>query len=145
MLEPGTRVVFRTTDPTTLPLPHPLLFQLHAACSRVIAMKAAAGWVPDRFNDDEDNVSSLCEEGTSELNDTALVWPSVLAPPVWTTDEQVAEKKLPNAPEMQVQDPAESPRWVSVVDGDYATRMREMWQKCGQRLGRDVQGMPWWE
>lgn len=36
------------------------------------------------------------------------------------------------------------PRWPSVVRGEYQGRMGEMWRKCGERLGRKVNGGPWW-
>lgn len=51
-LEPGDRIILRTSDATRLPLPHPALFQLHTICSRVLAAKAQAGYSHlDRFAD----------------------------------------------------------------------------------------------
>lgn len=55
---PGDEITLKTHDMLELPLPHPLLFQLHAIVSRVIALKAAAGFplFPDfhRGIDDDD-------------------------------------------------------------------------------------------
>lgn len=43
-MRPGHILTLRTSDPTNLPLPHPLLLQLHAICSRMVVMRAAAGY-----------------------------------------------------------------------------------------------------
>lgn len=43
-LHPGDTIRLSTVDPVTHPLPHPLLWQLHALLSRVMALKAAAGY-----------------------------------------------------------------------------------------------------
>lgn len=42
-LKPGDQVTFTTTDAKTMPLPHPLLLQLHALVSRVVFIMAGAG------------------------------------------------------------------------------------------------------
>lgn len=49
-LDEGDVITLSTHNALGLPLPHPLLFQLHAIISRVIGMKAAAGFAtfPDR-------------------------------------------------------------------------------------------------
>lgn len=52
LLKPGDIIRFTTRDPARLPLPHPLVFQLHAIISRVMAMKAAAGYPV--FGDERD-------------------------------------------------------------------------------------------
>lgn len=52
-MRPGHVLALRTTDPVNLPLPHPLLLQLHAICSRMVAMRAAAGY-PVLKDDDSD-------------------------------------------------------------------------------------------
>lgn len=57
-MSPGDEITLKTHDTLELPVPHPLLFQLHAIISRVIALKAAAGFplFPgfDRDLDDEE-------------------------------------------------------------------------------------------
>lgn len=42
-LKPGDQVTFTTTDAKTMPLPHPLLLQLHTLVSRIVFMMAGAG------------------------------------------------------------------------------------------------------
>lgn len=53
-LRPGHVLTLGTADPTTLPLPHPLLLQLHAICSRMVVMRAAAGYPVLADGDDSD-------------------------------------------------------------------------------------------
>lgn len=43
-LVPGRVISLTTNDALDLPLPHPLLFQLHALICRVVGLKAAAGY-----------------------------------------------------------------------------------------------------
>lgn len=43
-IDEGDVITLSTNDGIGLPLPHPLLFQLHAIISRVIGLKAAAGF-----------------------------------------------------------------------------------------------------
>lgn len=52
-LRPGQVLTLRTADPATLPLPHPLLLQLHVLCSRMAIMRAAAGY-PILLEDESD-------------------------------------------------------------------------------------------
>lgn len=52
-MRPGHVLTLRTGDPRNLPLPHPLLLQLHAICSRMVVMRAAAGY-PVLTDDDSD-------------------------------------------------------------------------------------------
>lgn len=56
-LHPGHEITLTTHDARHLLLPHPLLFQLHAIISRVMALKAAAGFPlfpgHDRGSDDD--------------------------------------------------------------------------------------------
>lgn len=69
-LRPGHVLTLRTADPTTLPLPHPLLLQLHAICSRMVVMRAAAGYpvLADDDDSDGDTVFDALEtdEGVGE-------------------------------------------------------------------------------
>lgn len=44
LMRPGQVLTLCTADPILLPLPHPLLFQLHVICSRMVIMRAAAGY-----------------------------------------------------------------------------------------------------
>lgn len=53
-MRPGQVVTLRTADPATLPLPHPLLLQLHVLCSRMVVLRAAAGY-PVLLDDDSDD------------------------------------------------------------------------------------------
>lgn len=174
LLEPGATIVFRTVDPIQLPLPHPLLFQVHAICSRILAMKAAAGWQPDIYDEDDDAVSSLCEDyvpGQEHYEPEYVVnephWPSVpmsntATPSIewhdlavsnenWTREEQGLDSGSNWEREAEIQrvlkessDGDEMPRWPSVVSREYNARMEEMWRKCGERLGRKVRGGHWW-
>lgn len=50
---PGHVLTLRTADPIGLPLPHPLLLQLHAICGRMVIMRAAGGY-PVLADDDSD-------------------------------------------------------------------------------------------
>lgn len=43
-MRPGHVLTLQTADPENLPLPHPLLLQLHVICSRMVVMRAAAGY-----------------------------------------------------------------------------------------------------
>lgn len=75
-LLPGDTVRFRTTDPSRLPLPHPLLFQLHAIISRIMVAKAAAGF-PVLIGDDGDSELSdlsLADEDKTECILTGESW-----------------------------------------------------------------------
>lgn len=53
-MRPGQVFTLRTADPVTLPLPHPLLLQLHVLCSRMVVLRAAAGY-PVLLDDDSDD------------------------------------------------------------------------------------------
>lgn len=52
-MRPGHVVTLRTADPAALPLPHPLLLQLHAICGRMVVLRGAAGY-PVSTGDDSD-------------------------------------------------------------------------------------------
>lgn len=166
---PGATITFRTPDPVRLPLPHPLLFQLHAICSRVLAMKAAAGWQPDKFygedDDDSDDVD-FCFADEEAADEEPMHWPrtpgsrslathlSSMPDFGQTTIRRQASVDSPDASgeevdmhgerEQQQDDGCDKPRWPSVVRSEYAARMDEMWRKCGERLGREVNGGRWW-
>lgn len=53
-LRPGHLLTMHTTDPAKLPLPHPLLLQLHVICSRMVVLRAAAGYPVLMGDDDSD-------------------------------------------------------------------------------------------
>lgn len=69
-LRPGHVLTLRTADPSTLPLPHPLLLQLHAICSRMVVMRGAAGYpvLADEDDSDGDTVYDAlrCGDGDGE-------------------------------------------------------------------------------
>lgn len=50
-MRPGHVFTFNTTDPTTRPLPHPLLIELHLVCSRMVTLRTAAGYPVLPHND----------------------------------------------------------------------------------------------
>lgn len=168
LVRPGASITFRTPDPVRLPLPHPLLFQLHAICSRVLAMKAAAGWQPDRFygEDDDDgsedvDVGSVAEEAADE---DPLDWPRVRGARSIRSHMSSVQQGIQmgisrlscvdsadGAPDEEEEEEMhaeveqrDKPRWPSVVRSEYAARMEEMWGKCGERLGRELKGGRWW-
>lgn len=53
-LRPGHVLTMHTADPDKLPLPHPLLLQLHVICSRMVVLRAAAGYPVLMGDDDSD-------------------------------------------------------------------------------------------
>lgn len=70
---PGHVLTLRTADPIGLPLPHPLLLQLHAICGRMVVMRAAGGY-PVLADDDSDgdtvyDALRLGEEVIGEVNE----------------------------------------------------------------------------
>lgn len=136
-----------------LPLPHPLLFQLHAVCSRVLAIKAAAGWQPDSYHDDEEydegeeEVVGYEEEGEYEDEDEVVYWPHVPGGPSGLEVRQTVPPCVMPVESAEVttdEEGKDAPRWPSVVSSEYAARMEEMWRKCAERLGREVRGGKWW-
>lgn len=69
-LRPGHVLTLRTADPVALPLPHPLLLQVHAICARMVVMRAAAGY-PVLTDDDDSDGDTVFDalragEGVSE-------------------------------------------------------------------------------
>lgn len=69
-MRPGHILALRTSDPTNLPLPHPLLLQLHAICSRMVVMRAAAGYpVLTEDNSDGDTVFDALRVGEDDIGD----------------------------------------------------------------------------
>lgn len=52
-MRPGHVLTLQTANPAELPLPHPLLLQLHAICSRMVVMRASAGY-PVLMDDSSD-------------------------------------------------------------------------------------------
>lgn len=66
-MRPGHVVTLRTADAMALPLPHPLLLQLHAICSRMAVMRAVAGYpVVTDDNSDGDTVFDALRMGDEE-------------------------------------------------------------------------------
>lgn len=62
-LRPGHVLTMRTADPARLPLPHPLLLQLHAICSRLVVLRAAAGY-PVLVGEDESDGDTVFDAMT---------------------------------------------------------------------------------
>lgn len=63
-LRPGHAFTMRTADAVELPLPHPLLLQLHAVCSRMVVLRAAAGY-PVLGGDDESDGEMVVVDGVA--------------------------------------------------------------------------------
>lgn len=53
LLTPGETITFRTTDTEAMPLPHPLLLQIHALCSRMEYVRTTAGHPLNRYDSDD--------------------------------------------------------------------------------------------
>lgn len=157
ILKGGDIVVFKTSNPKRLPLPHPLLFQLHAICARVLAMKASAGFMMQPPSHDPEHVAfgyyaseeaTDLDEGESETAslprfDTVAHWPhdelTACAPSSLSSgrsSEREADSGLWDN---------EMPRFVSVVGKEFNARMGNMWRLCSEKLGRQPQGGRWWE
>lgn len=124
-LAPGDTVSFRTTDPSAMPLPHPLLFQLHAIMARILSAKANAGFpffapdAPDR----EDTAVDVSESAYSSENGSAVSEAN------WTSMPRLAKRKAQD----DVED-LERPRKVEVVLGEYEMRMQEKWAIASRRV-----------
>lgn len=129
-LKSGDTIILRTPNPARLPLPHPLLFQLHTICARVLAAKAAAGFPQlDEF-DDPDAVEHLVEVDESEgsiLSDGSCT----AVPPLCGGDAKQGVGE-------------DVSRIVHVVEMGYRKRMEDMWDMCSQKLGRAPDGVRWW-
>lgn len=65
-LQPGDVLSFSTTNPRRMPLPHPLVFQLHAILAHMLLRKAAAGF-PITAESNHDNAIPV----VNPLNRTA--------------------------------------------------------------------------
>lgn len=147
-LQPGDSIRLVTADPTTHPLPHPLLWQLHALLSRVMAMKAAAGypvfscggWGSDDGEDGavEDTPEWADDDDLGEPPDALPVHPHRLN----TTAGIAAAPGTLKRSHAIVEDDADKPRLVSVVEAEYKHRMAEMWRMMEERLGRPA-GVFW--
>lgn len=90
-LAPGDNITLRTPDPRTLPLPHPLLLQLHTAFTRLRKMCASAG-IPilpthsDTYSDPADALDRMSESSYDSDDSPAPqfieneIWPVVPRP-----------------------------------------------------------------
>lgn len=77
-LKPGDQVTFTTTDPKTMPIPHPLLLQLHALVCRILHIQGAAGYpvLPD-YDDSDSEISVYAESlcfSEDEASQTRPEW-----------------------------------------------------------------------
>lgn len=135
-LAPGDTVSFRTSDPSTMPLPHPLLFQLHAIMARILSAKASAGFpffahdAPDREDTDVAvSDGAYSSEHDEDMQDSASPPESAISEAKWTSKPRVAKRKA----EDDVED-LERPRKVEVVLGEYEMRMQEKWAIASRRV-----------
>lgn len=171
LLEPGDIIHFRTSDPSTMHLPHPAVFQLHAIVSRIMGMKAAAGFpiLPDQdwdldsqdqLNDlvyDSDECEWLVDESDQprgRLSDAQSAWqqlpfslglyPDFPPPPLSSTHSVASQHRTTKHPHMNCAYLNEQSRHVDAVKAEYSLRMMEMYDMMGQRLGRQVDGDLWW-
>lgn len=88
-LDEGHIITLSTNNPLNLPLPHPLLFQVHAIICRVIALKAAAGFplFPGFDRGDYDDSAA-----PAFVDSTFAHWLDHHAPPTETPPETPAER-----------------------------------------------------
>lgn len=131
-LAPGDTITFRTTNPTTMPLPHPLLFQLHTILARIVAAKARAGFpsFPDDAPD-ADNIPVLASDSECDGDQSPQV-----SEAQWMSRPRGAKRKA----EEDVED-MERPRKVDVVLGEYEMRMQEKWAIARRRVA--MKGAYW--
>lgn len=148
ILAPGDTITFTTADPVNLPLPHPILFQLHAIISRIIAMKAAAGFlVITQYDDDEaSTVDSLMSdvEGKDKLD----IGVEVMGEGVPFEVEDDAGlggwvrrgKRRFSAGDLETGEEIaqERPRKVAVVMAEYEQRMEEKRRLARERFGDEI-------
>lgn len=171
LLEPGDIIHFRTSDPSTMHLPHPAVFQLHAIVSRILAMKAAAGfpvfpdqdWVLDRQDQmngvmyDSEECEWLVDESDQlpgRLSEAQSAWqqlpfslgryPDFPPPPLSSTHSVASQRSTTNHPHTNCAYLNEQSRHVEVVNAEYSLRMTEMYNMMARRLGRQVDGDLWW-
>lgn len=115
----------------------------------MLAIKAAAGWQPDSYHDDEeyDDGEEEGVESGDEDEDEVVYWPHVSGGP---SALEVCQTVPPCVMPVELaevttdEEGKDAPRWPSVVSSEYAARMEEMWRKCAERLGREVRGGRWW-
>lgn len=171
LLEPGDIIHFRTSDPSTMHLPHPAVFQLHAIVSRIMGMKAAAGFpiLPDQDwdMDSQDELndvvydSETCEwlvdasdhppgrpsDAQSEWQHMPFslgLYPDFQAPPLSSTHSVASQPCMTKDPHTNHAYQNEQSRHVDAVKAEYSLRMTEMHDLMTQRLGRQVDGDLWW-
>lgn len=69
LLTPGETITFRTTDTEAMPLPHPLLLQIHALCSRMGYLRTAAGHPLNRYYSDDYGTEVSAYDGSLSFSD----------------------------------------------------------------------------
>lgn len=137
-LSAGHVLTLRTSDARALPLPHPLLFQIHAVIARIVAMKAAGGFPLFPEFEREDSA----ERGVPVFVDPASPrathgW----CAPVGRWVEMVARCGLKREREREDED-LERPRKYTVVLAEGAQRMREKRELADRRM-REGEGVYW--
>lgn len=134
-LAPGDTVSFRTSDPFTMPLPHPLLLQLHAIMARILSAKASAGFpffahdAPDRKDTDVAVSDSYSSDNDVDMQCSASPPVLAISEAKWTSKPRVAKRKQEDDKE-----DLERPRKVEVVLGEYEMRMQEKWAIASRRV-----------
>lgn len=123
-MQPGHAITLRTANSTRHPLPHPLLLQLHVVVSRMLVLKAAAGYpVLQPYSDSE--ADFLCYEEALEYQNDPDIAPRV---------ELLDESSDLNS--MCVQEAfSERPRKAAVVIKELGQRMQERRTLMNSRLG----------
>ncbi|KAI5836693.1 hypothetical protein DFP73DRAFT_589479 [Morchella snyderi] len=133
LLTPGTRITLTTSDPATMPLPHPLLLQLHSLCGRIKRLRAAAGWPVLPYGNGSDDGVGWGEEDIKK----------------WDDEEEADEEEGTNArregeSEWAVVVLGEKALWEKLVDGAVSPAASvEGWvADCGARAeaGTEAEG-----
>lgn len=153
-------ITLSTDNALALPLPHPLLFQIHAVISRVVAMKAAAGFPLFPVFDEDDDADC----GAPAFVDTAFLgwlrrhphpaYHEVLQEHAPDTHEPRVEhwcKLTPTFPVRRLKrthpdeddEDEERPRMYTVVLDEACQRMDEKRQLAERRMMEPEEGMYW--
>lgn len=160
-LQPGHIIRFSTLDPMNRPLPHPLLLQLHAVVSRVVRMKAAAGYPVFRpswgwgYEYGEEDVALTATETDGEETENSDASATTFVDAWLQTDKTVVvspsdleeiqgqnrdgsalmeEKKTLEKQDLRASGFYEVPRNVDVVHGEFGARMEERRELMLRRL-----------
>lgn len=97
-IKPGHRIRWSTEEPEEYPLPHPLLLQLHVVCSRMVKIRAAAGWRGDGGGSDGgetvwDDVDVEVGDGGTEVM-AAIVVEEARDHSPWVVERELGQREL---------------------------------------------------